>query len=107
MGLYGWLSQDEFESCSTVCDTGINEALQEVRSVMPEWYIEERVERKKSRWFGNTIKKEYAYTVYHRTTKDGNEVRHQLSANTRDEILNLLYGLYMGYHKAKEDEKNT
>lgn len=102
MGMYTWLSDQEFDSYSTVTDTGINEALQEVRSVMPEWYIHERVYHTPKTWW-QKAKTDYAYTVYHRSKPDYSEVRHQLSATTRDEILNLLYGLYMGY-KFKENE---
>lgn len=105
MGLYAWLSDKEFERCSSVTDTGINEALQEVRVLMPEWYIQEDISYKKSFW-GN-VKTTYHYTVFHRSRPDYTEVRYQISATTRGEILNLLYGLYMGYHKAKEDEKRS
>jgi|SRR5215217_33083 len=103
MGAYTWFSDHEFDNFSSVADNGINEALQEVRSVMPEWYIQERVELK-SRWFKKPLR-EYHYSVYHRSKPDYSEARLQISATTRGEILNLLYGLYMGYHKAKEDEK--
>lgn len=104
MGAYTWLSDYEFEQYSSVTDKGINEALQEVRSVMPEWYICETFYRTRRNWGLGKEKTEYNYTVYHRTISNNSGVRTQLSATTRDEILNLLYGLYMGYHKAKEDE---
>jgi len=100
--MYTWLSDQEFDSYSTVTDTGINEALQEVRSVMPDWYIQENSYNVRPNWFKKP-KTKYTYNVFCRTNSDSNEARYQMSATTRYEVLNLLYGLYMGY-KFKEIE---
>ncbi len=96
MGAYTWLNDSEFIRYSTVSDKDVNEALQEVREVMPEWYIDERTDEIK-RWFKKPITRT-RYTVYTRCKPDYSEVRLQLSANTKETVLNLLYGLYMGYH---------
>lgn len=103
MGMYTWLSDQEFERYSTVTDTGINEALQEVRSVMPEWYIQEISYTDRSNWFKKP-KTKYRYNVFHRSRPNDSSVRYQISATIRYEVLNLLYGLYIGY-KFKENEK--
>lgn len=102
MGAYTWLSEQEFESYSKVIDKDINEALHEVRSVMPEWYISQRTETTSS-WLGKVHSTNH-YTVYMRTGngagEPNNEVRVQMSAHSKETVLNLLYGLYMGYQKA-------
>lgn len=105
MGAYTWLSDMEFKKYSKVSDKEVNEALQEVRSVMPEWYINERIEYTKSWWFGNDIPI-ITYTVYQRAQPTYEEVRHQLSCSKKQDVLNLLYGLYMGYHKAKHHDNS-
>ena len=109
MGAYTWLSEYELERYSTVeFDSEINSALKEVRRVMPQWYIHERVELKKSFW--GKITRTLRYTVYHRSKPDYEEVRHQISCHDKSTVLNLLYGLYMGYHsgaKTLENEKTT
>lgn len=108
MGLYGWCSDDEFERYSHVTDKEINEALQEVREVMPEWYIDERIFLVKSWWFGKE-KQQFYYSVKKRLQPDQSDVRIQISATDKKSILNLLYGLLMGYHKGAktfENEKN-
>lgn len=101
MGMYTWFSDQDFERCSSVLDTGVNEALQEVRLLMPEWYIEERTYHTPKTWWQKE-RTEYAYTLFHRTSFDSSEVRYQISVTNRGELLNMLYGLLMGYYKAKE-----
>lgn len=102
MGAYTFLSDSDFVFYTIVTDRDMMEALTEVRSVMPEWYIEERFEYHRNWYFKKT--ETVRYTVYHRQKEDYSEVRIQMSACTKYQVLNLLYGLYMGYHKAKEDE---
>jgi len=103
MGMYTWLSEIEFMLYSGVTDTDVNEALQEVRTVMPEWYIKENIAYKK-RFLKRPIETTN-YTVYQRIRNE--EVRYQSSAYDKRTVLNLLYGLYMGYNKGlmTEDEK--
>lgn len=108
MGAYTWLNDREFEAYSHVADADIEEAIQEVRSVMPEWYIQEQLNTYKSFWYKTITTK--TYTVYNKQKEDYNEVRIQLSASTKAQVLNLLYGLYMGYYTAlnmKQHEKTT
>lgn len=100
MGAYTWLNESEFKRYSSVSDKEVNEALQEVREVMPEWYIDERKHEIK-RWFKKPITKTI-YTVYQRTKEYDEGVRLQLSATSKETVLNLLYGLYMGYHSNKQ-----
>ena len=103
MGAYTWLNEQEFKDASKIrSDDDINEALQEVRSLMPEWYVTERIwhKRKFSFWKGFYNTAGINYTVYRRTQPDDFEVRVQMSAVNKPTILNLLYGLYMGYNSA-------
>lgn len=97
MGMYTWLSEQEFKEYSKVSDTEINEILQEVRLIMPEWYISERFYSERVSVFKKPLKK-VTYSVYERIGKD-EEVRYQSSAFDKPTILNLLYGLYMGYNR--------
>lgn len=99
MGAYTWLTDDEFKLFTRIeSDEDIDEALVEVRSVMPNWFIDERTETRKSFWGKKTTTTRY--TVYHRQKEDYSEVRIQMSAVNKAQVLNLLYGLYMGYHTA-------
>lgn len=102
--MYTWWSERDFKDASKVTtDKDIDEALQEVRSVMPEWYVTERIERTKSFWRKEIIN--IRYSVYQRTQPFNEEVRYQLSAVDKQTVLNLLYGLYMGYKKAEKQLK--
>lgn len=102
MGAYTWWSEQDFKNAEQVkSDSEINEALKEVRSVMPQWYVTERFEHRSSFWGKEKV--EIKYSVYQRTLPNNEEVRYQLSATCKETILNLLYGLYMGYRFAKDN----
>lgn len=101
MGVYTWLSDQEFERYSQVEDQIVNEAFQEVRALMPNWFIYEKQWIKKS-FFGKSTAG-YTYTVYQRQKEDYREVRIQMSASSPATVCNLLYGLYMGYKTNKDD----
>lgn len=101
MGAYTWLSDQEFERYSQVEDQIVNEAFQEVRALMPNWFIEEKQWVKKS-FFGKSTAG-YTYTVYQREKEDCSDVRIQMSASSPATVCNLLYGLYMGYKTRKHD----
>lgn len=102
MAAYTWLNEQEFERFSSVEDKDINFVLKEVRSVLPEWYISSHTETIKSFWPWIKDREEVFYSVYQRQSSPAGEllaeVRVQMSASRRPEVLNLLYGLYMGYH---------
>ena len=97
--MYTWLSEEELQSFSKVKDDEINEALQEVRGVMPQWFISEIKRTYRKKWYKKETISIY-YTVYKRIN-DSSEVRYQSSAFDKPTILNLLYGLYMGYYAVK------
>lgn len=101
MGAYTWLSDQEFERYSQVEDQIVNDAFQEVRALMPNWFIEEKQWIKKS-FFGKSTAG-YTYTVYQREKEDYSEVRIQMSASSPATVCNLLYGLYMGYKSMEYD----
>lgn len=94
MGCYTWLSDSEFELYSRVDDIDINSVLQEVRRIDAGWYISERKwERKR---FLRKPVEDTTYQIYQQTLKP--EVRCQMSAHTKRDVLNFLYGLNVGLH---------
>lgn len=97
MGCYTWLSEYEFLKYSKVDDTEINEVLQEVRSIDTRWYISER-KFKRKRFLRKPIE-EITYQVYQETLMP--EVRCQMSAYIKRDVLNFLYGLNVGLNYSK------
>jgi len=98
MGMYTWLSTEEFERFSYVTDKELNELLADVRDLMPEVYISERVEIKRSWWGRETHTTRY--TIYNRCRPDLDEVHHMnLPSGNAGYVANYLYGLINGYHK--------
>lgn len=99
MGMYTWLSTEEFERFSKVTDKELNDLLSDVRELMPEVYVSERIEVKKNIWGG---RKEITtkYTIYTRCRPDLDEVHHMnLPSSNAGYVANYLYGLINGYHK--------
>jgi len=104
MAVYTWLNESEFKKFSSSTDKEIQEAFKEVNELMPdEWFLSERQEMT-NRFLRKSIFKTH-YTLYQRTEKGYEEVRIQMSANSKETILNLFYGLIMGFHKAKTNYK--
>lgn len=108
MGLYGWLSEQEFESYSAIgSDKELNEIFQEVRELMPDVYVSERVDVIRRWWFS---KPKYVtrYTIYHRQKGDGNtEVKHMnLVSSNKAYVANYLFGLFNGFHRGAKTEEN-
>lgn len=95
-----WLNDSEFERYSTVEDENINEVFQQVREINPIWFIDERIHYIK-RFLRKPIK-QVNYTVYEVYEYNGivskPEVRIQMSATTKRDVLNFFYGLNVGYH---------
>ena len=102
MAAYTWFSKDELERMSKVSDKELNEVFQEVREVMPNIYISERVSTYKP-----FLRKEISkttYSIYHLTAdilsdKECLEVRY-LALNTTSEplVFNYLCGLLNGFN---------
>ena len=97
MGCYTWLSEYEFLKYSKVDDIEINEVLQEVRSIDMRWYISER-KFKRKRFLRKSVE-EVTYQIYQETLMP--EVRCQMSAYTKRDVLNFLYGLNVGLNYSK------
>lgn len=96
-----WLSDGEFELYSSCYDKAVNEVLQEVRAINPVWFVDERTETIK-RLFRRPITQQrftlYEVFEYPKGNSSKPEVRIQMSANTKSNILNFLYGLNVGYN---------
>ncbi len=99
-----WLSENEFERYSKVEDPDVNEVFQMVRKFEDIWFIDERVNYI-NRLFRKPIK-ETTYTIHQVYEFNGivskPEVRIQLSVSTKQDVLNFLYGLNVGYHFNKQ-----
>lgn len=102
MGLYCYMFDQETEKYTQVEDKEINEVLQEVRKVWPEWFVQERTIEYKKRIWGPVIS-ERIYTIYQ--SFGGMEYREQISAYNKRDVLNFLYGLNLGLHKELYTEK--
>ncbi len=108
MGMYTYLSQNDFERYSTVDDKELNELFQEVRELMPDVYIN-FYKWEEKRWFRKPIERFYC-SVYHRQDKGKiasmEEVRClNLNFTTLSNIDNYLYGLINGYLFHKQNIK--
>jgi len=95
MGMYTWLSESEFESYSKLSNKELNEVFQEVRELMPDVFISERIEVEK-RWFSEDKVTTY-YNIY--TISKRPEVRClNLNTSTPSHVFNYLCGLLNGYN---------
>ncbi len=105
-----WLSDSEFERYSQCEDKDVNEVLQQVRSVNPVWFVDQREYVTKS-WFRKPLieVRFTLYEIYEYPTGNWSkpEVREQVSVYDKRSLLNFLYGLNVGYHfKTKPYESN-
>ncbi len=95
MGLYAWLSKEEFTKYSEVSNVELNELFQEVRELFPQLYISERTHTVKG-WFKKT-KIVTTYTLYTRQRKSDNMVKClNIKSSNEDYVSNFLYGVLNG-----------
>jgi hypothetical protein len=107
MGMYTWLSEGQFEEYSKVSDQELNEILQEVRSLMPNVYVQESQVSTCKGMFYPVVKKT-VYSVYSRTITGQEEVRVlNIKTTDKDYVANYLFGLLNGYRAAAADNINS
>lgn len=96
-----WLTDNEFELYSTCDDIDVNEVLQQIREINPVWFVDKRTHIVK-RFLRKPISQDrftlYQVFEYPKGNSSKPEVRIQMSANTKANLLNFLYGLNVGYH---------
>lgn len=104
MGMYTWLSEDEFEKYKKVSNIELNKLFQEVRELMPDVFISERTTFTK-RLF-RSVKITTSYSLYQISKKP--EVR-CLNLNLSNEmyVFNYLCGLINGYNYKIEQLNKT
>lgn len=96
MRMYTWLTDNEFVRYSQVKDEEMNKILQDVRKVMPEVFVQERIETTK-RLFRKSVTTA-KYQVYHRINPEFNEVYCVNISCRYYSVCSYLFGLHNGYH---------
>lgn len=96
-----WLTEQQFKLYSQCSDKEVNEVLQEVRKFEPIWFVDQR-QYEVERWLRKPLIRTYftLYQIYQGPYGNSSypEVRVQSSISTKNDLLNFLYGLNVGYN---------
>lgn len=116
MGMYTYLTIGEVEVYQRVQDKDLNEIFQEVRALIPNILIQERLVITK-RLFRKPVES-YTYTIYNLSVDDMDEVKSCIDSIYEVRVLNIkttemhyvanyLFGLFNGYRSCVCDNINS